>query len=91
MDKIMAILKQNKTKDNKNFRLIENTYREDNNQFFDIFTHEYAIQVKVLLFWFTIKSYSYTFDIEMNMDKVNKEIDYNKFLAEEYYEFIINN
>lgn len=87
---IMASLKQNKTKDGKIFRLVENTYR-DNNQVFDIFTYEYAIQVKVLFFWFTIKSYNYLFDAEMDIDEVNKEIDYNKFLAEEYYEFIINN
>ena len=91
MIRVMTILKQNKTNDNKIFRLVENTYRNDNNQIFDIFTYEYAIQVKVLFFWFTIKSYNYTFDAEMDIDEVNKEIDYNKFLAEEYYEFIINN
>ena len=91
MIRFMAILKQNKTNDDKIFRLVENTYRDDNNQIFDIFTYEYVIQVKVLFFWFTIKSYNYVFDAEMDSDKVNKEIDYNKFLAEEYYEFIINN
>jgi hypothetical protein len=31
------------------------------------------------------------FDAEMNNDEVNKELDYCKFLAEEYYEFIVNN
>ena len=87
----MVILKQNRTNDDKVFRLVENTYRDDSNQIFDIFTYEYAIQVKVLFFWFTIKSYNYTFDVEMDINKVNSEIDYNKFLAEEYYEFIINN
>lgn len=91
MSRFMSILKQNKTNDDKSFRLVENIYRDDNNQFFDIFTYEYSIQIKVLFFWITIKSYNYTFDVDMDNDKVNKEIDYNKFLAEEYYEFIINN
>ena len=90
MISIMTILKQNKTNDDKIFRLVENTYRDDAVTF-DVFTYEYAIQVKILFFWFTIKSYNYTFDAEMDTDGVNKEIDYNKFLAEEYYEFIINN
>lgn len=88
---IMTILKQNKTNDGRIFRLVENTYREDTNNIFDIFGYEYLIQIKILCFWITIKSYEYTFDAEMDNDEVNEEIDYNKFLAEEYYEFIINN
>lgn len=90
MISIMTILKQNKTNDGKIFRLVENTYRDDA-VMFDIFGYEYIIQIKFLFFWITIKSYNHTFDAEMNSDEVSKEIDYNKFLAEEYYEFIINN
>lgn len=90
MISIMTILKQNKTNDGKIFRLVENTYRDDA-VIFDVFGYEYAIQIKFLFFWITIKSYNYTFDAEMDSDEVSKEIDYNKFLAEEYYEFIINN
>lgn len=90
MISIMTILKQNKTNDGKIFRLVENTYRDDATMF-DIFCYEYSIQIKFLFFWITIKSYDYTFDAEMNNDEVSKEIDYNKFLAEEYYDFIINN
>lgn len=91
MIKIMAVLKQDKTKDNKVFRLVENTYRNDTSSLFDIFGYEYIIQIKVLFFWITIKRYNYTFDAEMDNDEINKEIDYCKFLAEEYYEFVINN
>lgn len=87
---IMTILKQNKTNDDKIFRLVENTYRDDAIMF-DVYAYEYSIQIKFLFFWITIKSYNYTFDAEMNSDEVSKEIDYNKFLAEEYYDFIINN
>ena len=86
----MTILKQNKTNDGKIFRLVENTYHDDETMF-DIFGYEHSIQIKFLFFWITIKSYDYTFDAEMNNDEVSKEIDYNKFLAEEYYDFIINN
>lgn len=88
---IMTVLKQNKTNDNNIFRLVENSYRENTNDIFDIFGYEYSIQIKVLFFWITIKSYNYTFDTETDNDEINKEIDYRKFLAEEYYEFIINN
>lgn len=88
---IMAVLKQNKTNDGDIFRLVENTYRENTNNIFDIFGYEYLIQIKVLFFWITIKSYNYTFDTESDNDEINKEIDYRKFLAEEYYDFIINN
>ena len=90
MISIMTILKQNKTNDDKIFRLVENTYRDDA-VIFDVFNYEYIIQIKFLFFWITIKSYNYTFDAEMDINEVNKEIDYNKFLAEEYYDFIINN
>lgn len=88
---IMAVLKQNKTNDGDIFRLVENTYRENTNNILDIFGYEYLIQIKVLFFWITIKSYNYTFDTESDNDEINKEIDYRKFLAEEYYDFIINN
>ena len=88
---IMAVLKQNENEDGSVFRLVENTYRENTNNIFDIFGYEYLIQIKILFFWITIKSYSYTFDAEMDADEINKEIDYCKFLAEEYYEFIVNN
>lgn len=88
---IMTVLKQNKTDDGSIFRLVENTYRENTNNIFDIFGYEYLIQIKVLFFWITIKSYTYTFDTETDSDKINKEIDYSKFLAEEYYEFVTNN
>ena len=91
MIEIMAILKQNETDDGRIFRLVENTYRDPSNNIFDIFGYEYLIQIKILFFWITIKSYEYTFDAEMDIDEVNKEIDYCKFLAEEYYEFVINN
>lgn len=90
MISIMTILRQNKTNDGKIFRLVENTYRDDA-VIFDVFGYEYIIQIKFLFFWITIKSYNHIFDAEMNSDEVSKEIDYNKFLAEEYYEFIINN
>lgn len=91
MINIMTILKQNKTKDDKVFRLVENTYRNNASNLFDIFGYEYIIQIKVLFFWVTIKTYNYTFDTETDNDEIYKEIDYCKFLAEEYYEFIINN
>lgn len=91
MINIMAILKQNKTKDDQVFRLVENTYRNDTNSLFDIFGYEYIIQIKVLFFWITIKRYNYTFDTEMDNDEINREIDYCKFLAEEYYEFVTTN
>ena len=87
----MTILRQDRTDDDKIFRLVEKTYVDNDNQFFDIFTYEYKIQIKVLFFWITIKSYDYTFDSEMDNNEIYEEIDYNKFLAEEYYEFIINN
>lgn len=87
----MVTLKQNKTNDDRIFRLIENTYREDTNNIFDIFGYEYLIQIKVLFFWITIKRYGYIFDAEMDADEVNNEIAYYKFLAEEYYDFVINN
>ena len=87
----MAILKQNKTDDGRIFRLVENTYRDQSNNIFDIFGYEYLIQIKILFFWITIKSYEYSFDAEMDGVEVDKEIDYRKFLAEEYYEFVINN
>lgn len=90
MVSIMTILRQNKTNDGKIFRLVENTYRDDAIMF-DVYSYEYSIQIKFLFFWITIKSYNYTFDAEMNSDEVSKEIDYNKFLAEEYYDFIVNN
>lgn len=89
MINIMTILKQDKTKDDKVFRLVENIYRNDTSNLFDIFGYEYIIQIKVLFFWVTIKRYNYTFDTEMNSDEINKEIDYCQFLAEEYYEFVI--
>lgn len=89
MINIMTILKQDKTKDDKVFRLVENIYRNDTSNLFDIFGYEYTIQIKVLFFWVTIKRYNYTFDTEMNSDEINKEIDYCQFLAEEYYEFVI--
>lgn len=89
MINIMTILKQDKTKDDKVFRLVENIYRNDTSNLFDIFDYEYIIQIKVLFFWVTIKRYNYTFDTEMNSDEINKEIDYCQFLAEEYYEFVI--
>lgn len=91
MIRIMAVLKQNKTEDGSVFRLVENTYRENTNNIFDIFGYEYLIQIKILFFWITIKRYNYTFDAEMDNDEINKEIDYRKFLAEEYYEFVTNN
>lgn len=91
MIKIMAVLKQNENEDGSVFRLVENTYRENTNNIFDIFGYEYLIQIKILFFWITIKSYNYTFDAEIDNDEINKEIDYRKFLAEEYYEFVINN
>lgn len=91
MISIMTILRQNKTNDDSIFRLVENTYRENTNNIFDIFGYEYLIQIKILFFWITIKRYNYTFDAEMDNDEINKEIDYRKFLAEEYYEFVINN
>lgn len=91
MIRIMAVLKQNKNEDGSVFRLVENTYRENTNNIFDIFGYEYLIQIKILFFWITIKSYNYTFDAEIDNDEINKEIDYRKFLAEEYYEFVINN
>lgn len=91
MVSIMDVLKQNKTNDGDIFRLVENTYRENTNNILDIFGYEYLIQIKVLFFWITIKSYNYTFDTESDDDEINKEIDYRKFLAEEYYEFVINN
>ena len=90
MISIMTILRQNKTNDDKIFRLVENTYSDDA-VIFDVFGYEYTIQIKFLFFWITIKSYNHTFDAEMDSNEVSKEIDYNKFLAEEYYEFIINN
>lgn len=89
MINIMTILKQDKTKDDKVFRLVENIYRNDTSNLFDIFGYEYIIQIKILFFWVTIKRYNYTFDTEMNSDEINKEIDYCQFLAEEYYEFVI--
>ena len=91
MISIMAILKQDKAKDGRIFRLVENTYTDASTNIFDIFGYEYSIQIKVLFFWITIKSYEYVFDAEMDNDEVNKELDYCKFLAEEYYEFIVNN
>lgn len=88
----MKVLQQCVTKDNKEFRLIENSYRYNTSlPYCDIFGYEYKIQIKFLFFWITIKSYNYTFDTESDSDEINKEIDYNKFLAEEYYEFIIKN
>lgn len=90
MISIMTILRQNKTNNDKIFRLVENTYRDDTIMF-DIYSYEYLIQIKFLFIWITIKSYDYTFDAEMDSDDVSKEIDYNKFLAEEYYDFIVNN
>lgn len=90
MISIMTILKQNKTNDGKIFRLVENTYHDDA-IIFNVFGYEYTIQIKFLFFWITIKSYDYTFDAEIDNEEVYKEIEYNKFLAEEYYEFIINN
>lgn len=91
MISIMAILKQDKTKDGRIFRLVENTYTDTSTNIFDVFGYEYSIQIKILFFWITIKSYEYVFDAEMDNDEVNKELDYCKFLAEEYYEFIVNN
>lgn len=88
---MMALLKQNKTNDDNIFRLVENTYTETTNNIFDVFCYEYLIQIKILFFWVTIKRYSYAFDAEMDNDEINKEIDYCKFLAEEYYEFVTNN
>lgn len=86
----MEIIKECTTKDNRKIRLVENTYR-DNAIMFDIYGCEYLIQIKFLFFWITIKSYDYIFDAENNSDDSFKEIDYNKFLAEEYYDFIVNN
>lgn len=88
--RFMEIIKECTTKDNRKIRLVENTYRDDAIMF-DIYGYEYSIQIKFLFFWITIKSYDYTFDAEMNSDEVSKEIDYNKFLAEEYYDFVVNN
>lgn len=88
---IMAVLKQNKTNDGNIFRLVENIYRNNTSNLFDIFGYEYIIQIKVLFFWISIKRYNYTFDTEMDNDEINKEIDYCQFLAEEYYEFVISN
>lgn len=92
MISFMKVLQQRVTKDNKEFRLVENSYRDDTAlPYCDIFGYEYQIQIKFLFFWITIKSYNYTFDTENDNDEINKEIDYLKFLAEEYFEFIINN
>ena len=107
MISIMTILRQNKTNDGKIFRLVENTYRDDAVIFDILSVKQpviprlrdagkagrkvCSVHPMFLFFWITIKSYNHTFDAEMNSDEVSKEIDYNKFLAEEYYEFIINN
>lgn len=92
MIRFMEILRQGVEKDGRNIRLVENTYRDDSmGIYLDVYSYEYSIQIKWLFFWITIKSYSYIFDAEIDNEKIDKEIDYCKFLAEEFYEFVINN
>lgn len=92
MIRFMEILRQGVEKDGRNIRLVENTYRNESaGTYLDMYGYEYSIQIKWLFFWITIKSYSYIFDAEIDNEKIDKEIDYCKFLAEEFYEHILNN
>ena len=52
----MKVLQQHLTKDNKEFRLVENSYRDDTAlPYCDIFGYEYQIQIKFLFEWLMIK------------------------------------
>lgn len=84
--------KKSTTKDGKEIRLVEKTYRDDGAIYpYDIYAYEYVIQIKWSFIWITIKTYGYNFDTSINNDTIDNELSYIKLLAEEFYEFMINN
>jgi hypothetical protein len=89
----MGVLKTNNV-DGKQLRLIEDNYVDSGEiaqNDFTVFTNEYKVQIKVLWFWITIKTYGYTYDIYCDDKIVQEESNYQKQCAEELFDFIINN
>ena len=76
--------------ENRFMRLIEDQY-VDQGVDFSVYTTEFKIQIRVLFFWVTIKTYDYTYDDYTNISSADNEIAYNKQCAEETFDFIVKN
>lgn len=76
--------------ENRFIRLVEDQY-VDQGLDFAVYTTEFKIQIKVLFFWVTIKTYDYSYDDYSNIDSVDQEIAYNQQCAEETFDFIVKN
>ena len=76
--------------ENRFIRLVEDQY-VDQGVNFSVYTTEFKIQVRVLFFWITIKTYDYTYDDYTNITLIDNEIAYNQQCAEEMFNFIVEN
>ena len=76
--------------ENRFIRLVEDQY-VDQGVNFSVYTTEFKIQVRVLFFWITIKTYDYTYDDYTNVTLIDNEIAYNQQCAEEMFNFIVEN
>lgn len=76
--------------ENRFIRLVEDQY-VDQGVDFSVYTTEFKIQVRVLFFWITIKTYDYSYDDYTNISSADSEIAYNQQCAEEMFNFIVEN
>lgn len=76
--------------ENRFMRLVEDQY-VDQGVDFSVYTTEFKIQIRVLFFWVTIKTYDYTYDDYTNISSIDNEIAYNQQCAEEMFDFIVKN
>ena len=62
--------------ENRFMRLVEDQYIDQGCDF-TVYTTEFKIQIKVLFFWVTIKTYGYSYDDYTNINSADNEIAYN--------------